>query len=95
MSAPVRKMDNVFNGVVAVDLDDKVGTTHGEIEAVLATSVQDGDLITDQDQNALYVVAGSRLEDGGMKIHMVAELGTWESRYTSTFHGLVWVARKR
>jgi hypothetical protein len=95
VSAPVAPVDNRFNGTVAARLDQAVGTTHGEVEAVLATSVQDGDLITDQDQSALYVVAGSAPSDGGMKIHMVAEGKTWADRHTTVFHGLVWVARKR
>jgi hypothetical protein len=95
VEATVAPVDNRFNGTVAARLDQAVGTTHGGIEAVLATSVQDGDLITDSDQSALYVVAGSRLEDGGMKIHMVGEGQVWDQRHTTVFHGLVWVARKR
>lgn len=95
VSAPVAPVDNRFNGTVAARLDEAVGTAHGEVEAVLATSVQDGDLITDSDQSALYVVAGSAPSDGGMKIHMVGEGQTWADRHTTVFHGLVWVARKR
>jgi len=95
VEAPVAKIDNRFNGTVAARLDQAVGTTHGEFEPVSATTVQDGDLITDSEFSEVYVVAGSSLESGAMKIHMVREGQTWEDRYTSTFTGLVWVARKR
>jgi hypothetical protein len=95
VSAPVAPVDNRFNGTVAARLDQAMNRTHGQFEPVLATSVEDGDLITDEEMSAIYVVAGSRLEDGGMKIHMVGEMKTWADRYTTVFHGLVWVARKR
>lgn len=95
VEAPVAKIDNRFNGTVAARLEQAVGTTHEEFEFVLATTVRDGDLITDQEFSALYVVAGSAPEMGGMKIHMVGEGRTWEDRHTTTFQGGVWVARKR
>ena len=95
VEAPVAKIDNRFNGTVAARLDQAVGTTHDEFELVSATTVQDGDLITDSDRSAIYVVAGSSLESGAMKIHAVGEGKTWEDRYTSIFSGLVWTARKR
>jgi len=95
VEAVVAPIDNRFNGTVAARLWDAVGTTHEPFEMVLATSVQDGDIITDAEESELYVVAGSRPEDGGMKIHMVAGRKTWADRYTTTFHGLVKVARKR
>jgi hypothetical protein len=95
VEAPVAKIDNRFDGTVAARLDQAVGTTHNEFEPVSATTVRNGDLITDQEFSAIYVVAGSSLESGAMKIHMVGEGQTWEDRHTSTFTGLVWVARKR
>lgn len=95
VSAPVAPIDNRFNGTVAAFLWDAVGTTHEPFETVLATSVQNGDIITDSELSELYVVAGSRPEDGGMKIHMVAGRKTWADRYTTVFHGLVTVARRK
>jgi hypothetical protein len=95
VEAPVAKIDNRFNGTVAARLDEAVGTTHDEFDLVSATTVRDGDLITDSDRSAIYVVAGSSLESGAMKIHAVGEGKTWEDRYTSIFGGLVWTARKR
>jgi hypothetical protein len=95
VEAPVAKIDNRFNGTVAARLDQAVGTTHDEFELVSAATVQDGDLITDPEFSAIYVVAGSSLESGAMKIHAVGEGKTWEDRYTSIFEGLVWAARKR
>lgn len=92
--APVRKMDNVFNGVMAVDLDEKVGTTHSEWMLIPATKIQDGDLITDPEQSETYVVAGSSVESGGAKIHMVRDGKEWNDRHTSVFLGLVWAAHK-
>lgn len=95
VSAPVRAMDNVFSGVVAVDLDDKVGTTHDEFELARAATVENGDLITDQDHQATYLVAGSSTECGVTKLHQVADGREWADRFTGEFTGLVWVARKR
>jgi hypothetical protein len=95
VEAPVAKIDNRFNGTVAARLDQAVGTTHNEFELASAATVLDGDLITDSEFSAVYVVAGSSLESGAMKIHAVGEGRTWEDRYTSIFEGLVWVARKR
>jgi hypothetical protein len=95
VEATVAPVDNKFNGTVAARLWEAVGTTHEPFETVLATSVRDGDIITDSEMSELYVVAGSRPEDGGMKIHMVAGRKTWADRYTTVFHGLVTVARKR
>lgn len=95
LGAPVRAMDNVLNGVVAVDLDDKVGTTHGEFELVTASTVENGDLVTDQDHQAVYLVAGSSTECGVTQLHMVADGKEWADRFTGEFTGLVWVARKR
>jgi hypothetical protein len=93
--APVEPVQNRFNGTVAARLWDAIGTTHGEIELASASTVENGDIITDADHSALYVVAGSSWESGAMKVHMVAEGGTWDSRYTSSFSGLVHLARKR
>lgn len=95
VEAPVAKIDNRFNGTVAARLDQAVGTTHDEFDLVSATTVQDGDLITDAEFSAVYVIAGSSIESGAAKIHMVGEGRTWEDRHTSVFAGLVWVARKR
>lgn len=95
VSAPVAPMDNRFNGTVAARLDQAVGTTHGEFELVSASTIENGDLITDSEFSEVYVVAGSSWESGLMKVHMVREMGTWEDRHTSQFGGLVWIARKR
>lgn len=95
LAAPVRAMDNVFNGVVAVDLWDKVGTTHGEFELARAATVENGDLVTDSEQSEVYLVAGSSTESGVTKLHQVADGKEWDDRYTGEFTGLVWVARKR
>jgi hypothetical protein len=93
--ARVERVDNLFNGTRAARLDQAVGTTHGPWKLGLATSIQDGDLITDQEFSATYVVAGSAPQDGGMKIHMVGEGQVWDDRHTSVFHGGVLIARKR
>jgi hypothetical protein len=95
VTATVAPVDNRFNGVVAARLDQAVGTTHGEFELALAASVNNGDLVTDRDFSEVYLVAGSSTECGVTKLHMVREMGTWESRYTGEFQGLVQVARKR
>lgn len=96
VSATVRPVDNRFNGTVAARLDDAVGTTHDEWDLAAAASVRNGDLITDPDRCATYVVAGSCVMEGGLtKIHQVGEGKTWEDRYTGFFHGLIYVARKR
>lgn len=92
--AQVTDLDNTFNGVVAARLENKIGTTHGEIEPVLARTVQNGDIITDREASALYLVAGTNPAGQDMKVHMVAEGKGWNDRHTSTFSGLVWVARK-
>lgn len=93
--APVAAIENRFNGTVAANLDEAVGTTHDEIELASARTIENGDIITDADHSALYVVAGSSWESGSMKVHMVAEGKTWADRYTSEFSGLVHLARKR
>jgi hypothetical protein len=95
VSARVTDLDNKFNGVVAARMDAMIGTTHGEIEPVLAETIQDGDIITDQEVSALYLVAGSSVAFGTAKVHMVAEGKGWYDRHTSAFSGVVWVARKR
>jgi hypothetical protein len=97
VAAEVRKVDNRFNGTVAARLWEAVGTTHEEWDVAPAGSVQDGDLISDMDISEPYVVAGSRRELDTMRVHMVRDGGTWDSRHTAEFDAgqLVQVARKR
>lgn len=94
VSATVAPVDNRFNGTVAARLDQAVGTTHEEFELALASTVDNGDLVTDAEYSAVYVVAGSRTECGSTRLHMVGEGKTWGDRHTAEF-GLVRVARKR
>lgn len=97
IEAPVAPVDNRFNGTVAARLWEAVGTTHDEWIALPAREIQDGDLISDTNISAPYVVAGSRFESDSMRVHMVAEGKTWDGRYTADFPAgqLVQVARKR
>jgi hypothetical protein len=95
VSAPVGPMDNEFNGVRAAKLWDKVGVTHDEFELALASTVENGDLVTDSEFCVPYLVAGSSTECGSTKLHMVGEGQTWADRHTGEFRGLVQVARKR
>jgi hypothetical protein len=95
VSATVTTVDNRFNGVAAARLGRAVGTTHDDFELAAASSVGNGDLVTDAELSAFYVVAGSSTECGVTKLHMVADGKTWNDRYTSEFTGLVRVARKR
>lgn len=94
VSATVAPVDNRFNGTVAARLDQAVGTTHEEFELALATTVDNGDLVTDAEYSAVYVVAGSTSYGDQAKLHMVGEGKTWADRHTAEF-GLVRVARKR
>lgn len=87
--------DNQFNGTVAVNLWAAVGTTHEGFETVRASTIENGDIITDSELSELYVVAGSSWESGAMKVHMVAEGKTWADRYTSEFSGVVTLARRK
>jgi len=97
VTAPVALADNRFNGTVAARLDQAVGTTHDEWMVLPVREVQDGDLISDMEISAPYVVAGSRFESGTMRVHMVGEGKVWDDRFTTDFpsHRLVQVARKR
>jgi hypothetical protein len=97
VGAPVAKIDNTFNGTVAARLWDAVGATHDQFETAFASEARDGDLISDMEVCEPYVVAGTRLESGVMRIHMVGEGQCWEERFTTDFppQRLVKVARKR
>lgn len=95
LAAPVATVDNEFNGVRAAKLWEKVGTTHAEFELALASTVENGDIVTDSEFCVAYLVGGSSTECGSTKLHMVGEGQTWADRYTSEFPGLVQVARKR
>lgn len=95
VSARVEQIDNLFNGVRAARLDQAVGTTHNEFDLVPASSINNGDLVTDGDRSAIYVVGGSSTECGVTKLHQVGEGQTWDQHYTGEFRGLVWCARKR
>lgn len=94
VQAQVRKLDNLFNGVRAADLNAKVGTTHSEFFLCPASKVENGDLVTDQDRSETYLVAGSSTESGSTKLHMVRDGGEWSERHTGEFTGLVWAAHK-
>lgn len=92
ITADIETVDNEFNGVRAARFDDALGTTHADsFELALAKTVENGDLVTDQEFSAVYVVAGS---DGTGKLHLVAEGKTWNDRHTAEF-GVIRVARKR
>jgi len=95
LAAPVAAVDNEFNGVRAAKLWEKVGTTHDEFELALASSVNNGDVVTDSEFCVPYLVGGSSTECGVTKLHMVGDGGTWADRHTGEFRGLVQVARKR
>ena len=95
VEATVAPVDNRFNGTVAARLWEAVGTTHEPFETVLASTIQNGDIITDSEMSELYVVAGSSWESGSMKVHMVAGRKTWADRYTSEFAGVVTLARRK
>jgi hypothetical protein len=97
VTAKVEPVDNLFNGTRAARLWEAVGTTHEEWDVALAGEVNDGDLISDMEISEPYVVAGSRHELDTMRIHMVRDGGTWESRYTTDFNidTLVQVARRK
>jgi hypothetical protein len=95
ITAPIEKVDNLFNGVRAARFDDALGTTHDQFELATAASVGNGDLVTDSEFSEIYLVAGSSTELGVTKLHMVREGGTWDQHHTGQFEGLVQVARKR
>jgi hypothetical protein len=95
VAATVVKVDNRFNGVPAARLEEAVGTTHAEFELALASTVENGDLVTDSEFSEVYLVAGSSTECGMTKLHMIREGGTWADRHTGEFAGLIQVARKR
>lgn len=97
LEAPLASVDNVFNGTVAARLEHAVGTTHEPFEMLPAREVTNGDLISDDELSALYVVAGSDIESNNVKMHMVGEGRTWEERHTGNFsiYRLVMLARKR
>lgn len=97
IAAPVWKLENTFNGVVAADLWNAVGTTHEEWTVSLAREVEDGDLISDMGISEPYVVAGHSRELDTMKIHMVGEGREWTERHTAEFPvgQLVQLARKK
>ncbi|HEU4751976.1 MAG TPA: hypothetical protein VFU47_02630 [Armatimonadota bacterium] len=101
VEARVQMVDNRFNGTVAARLWDAVGTTHEEWVTMtageLASAELDGWLISDMELSAPYVVAGSSLELGTAKIHMVGEGQVWAERFTGEFPAgqLVKVARRK
>lgn len=92
--AGIAPVDNRFNGVPAARFDEALGSTHAdEFELVLAATVENGDLVTDAEFSAVYVVAGSESHGHSAKLHLVAEGKTWEDRCSSEFT-LIRVARK-
>lgn len=97
ITATVTEIDNMFNGTRAARLDQAVGTTHDEWETVLASEIRDGDLISDLELTAPYVVAGSSLDESRVKVHMVGEGQVWDQRFTTNLDRgrHVKVARRR
>lgn len=97
VQALVRKLDNLFDGVRAANLDAKVGTTHSEFRPVAARTVNNGDLVSDVELTETYLVGGSSTDGDVTKLHMVREGGEWNDRYTGEFtpDQFVMVARKR
>lgn len=97
VEASAAPVDNRFNGTVAARLDRAVGTTHDAWVVDQACNVDNGDLVSDMDASAVYVVGGSSTECGTTKLHMVAECKTWADRYTGEFVSgeLVRRARRR
>jgi hypothetical protein len=93
--APVATVDNLFNGTRAARLDLAVGTTHEEFELAMASTVGNGDLVTDREFSEVYVVGGSSTECGSTKLHMVREGATWGDHHTGEFEGLIMVARRK
>jgi hypothetical protein len=96
VSAPVTEIDNLFNGVVAARIWEKVGTTHSEWELASVWTVQNGDLISDRELCEAYVVAGSSRSGDDVKVHMVGNGKTWNDRHVTVWSTgeLVMVARK-
>lgn len=98
VTAPVRPVDNRFNGVTAARLWQRIGTTHGQdFLPVLASEVEPGWLITDREQSEVYLVAGQSVELTIAKIHMVSEGKTWDERHTGEFgrDTIVWVSKPK
>lgn len=101
VTAQLQVIDNRFNGTRAARLDQAIGTTHGKLETVPASSVNNGDIITDLEECALYVVAGSNPGwnnyGPAIRVHMVGEGKVWDDRYTTDFPAgqLVKVARRK
>lgn len=98
VTAPLAVADNRFAGVTAARLWERIGTTHGQdFLPVLASEVEPGWLITDQDHSEVYLVAGQSVELETAKIHMVGEGQVWDERFTGEFHRdrLVWVSKPK
>lgn len=101
VQAPVKPIDNRFNGTVAARLNQAVGTTHEPFQHMsagdLARSELEGQLISDPELTEVYVVAGSSLDGDVAKIHMVGEGQDWSQRYTGRFNPnqLVMVAKRK
>lgn len=98
VAASVQRIDNRFNGVSAARLWQRIGTTHGQdFLPVLASEVEPGWLITDQDHSEVYLVAGQSVELTTAKIHMVSEGKTWDERHTGEFgrDTIVWVSKPK
>lgn len=97
MQAAIAKVDNKFNNTRAARLAEAVGTTHYEWLVMQAEEARNGDLISDLDLSAAYVVAACSTHGSITRICMVAENKTWEDRNVSFFpsHQLVQVARRK
>jgi hypothetical protein len=95
--ATVEKIDNTFGGTAAARLDSAVGRTHAAFDSVHAQDVAAGDLITDRDHSAYYVVAAFSTEDGVTRISMVGEGKTWNERHAGGFDAqeYIQVARRK
>ncbi|MDD4868199.1 MAG: hypothetical protein PHQ28_14090 [Mycobacterium sp.] len=97
VTARVTMVDNLFGGTRAARLGQAVGTTHEAWQPMPVQSVQDGDLISDMDLCAPYVVAGWRSEGDTFRVHMVGEGQVWDERHTTDFPRgrFVQVARRK
>lgn len=99
--AQVHQIDNLFSGVRAARLWDKVGTTHEQFEWMTARELAcrelSGDLISDSELSEPYIVAGSSLDGSVVNIHMVGEGQTWDQHHTGYFMPgqLVKVAKRK
>ena len=85
VTAPVKQIDNLFNGTRAARLEQSVGTTHEAWDYDQARNVENGDLVSDGELSALYVAAATNTEGGRTLIQQVAEGKVWDDRFAGWF----------